>query len=148
MSHPVAQTIEHLRTFSNGKRCKNRPVSTCCGSRTRSLCSTPEVTSTISRLNANGRKLTIASRYTKAHNRPIASGLSNQSASVTVKLNDACLHFIWSFLRHVAALVAPLDEELARPSYQGVGECKANSTNGHGCIEWLAIAPPGVDQDC
>jgi len=69
-----------MRTFSNGNRCKNRPISISCPSCNKSFLPAPEVTATISRLKANGKKLTIASKYTSAHTSPIASGLSNSSA--------------------------------------------------------------------
>lgn len=64
-----------VHTFSRGKRCKNRPFSRSSMLITRSLLPAPEVTSTMSRLNAKGKNPMMANRYTRAHTNPIASGL-------------------------------------------------------------------------
>jgi hypothetical protein len=62
-------------TFSRGKRCRKRPFSSSSASMIRFLSPAPNVASAMSRLKANGKKFTIASRYTNAEIRPIASGL-------------------------------------------------------------------------
>jgi hypothetical protein len=62
-------------TFSRGNRCKKRPFSSSPASTIRILSPAPNVAAAISRLKANGRKFTMAKRYTSADIRPIASGL-------------------------------------------------------------------------
>lgn len=88
----------------------------------------------------------MASKYTSAVSKPIASGLLLLLASHT-KINIRLdLHLDWVLLRQIFSLVATSNEHIASPPNQCIGECKRGARDGQRGEQRLTIVAPGIDQ--
>lgn len=88
----------------------------------------------------------MASKYTSAVSKPIASGLLLLLAShtnINIRLD---LHLNWVLLRQIFSLVASSNKHIASPPNQCIGECKRGARNGQRGEQRLTIVAPGIDQ--